>query len=105
LVSVAVRPGKVDTAVCFPVDTLDTVTDTGGASSQMQAQIRQLAGTAQMLPEDVASFSKAHEEGNLVAPEESGHVIAALALNASPEFTGQFISWDSEKCRDFWDSK
>ncbi|KAI0702898.1 short-chain dehydrogenase [Cytidiella melzeri] len=85
LVFVAVRPGKVDTA--------------------MQAQIRQLDGTDKMRPEDVAIFTKAHEEGKLGAPEESGHVIAALALNASSEFTGKFVSWDSEECRDFWDSK
>ncbi|KAI0773445.1 short-chain dehydrogenase [Irpex lacteus] len=85
IISVAVRPGKVDTA--------------------MQAQIRQLAGTDKMRPEDVAIFAKEHEEGKLVAPEESGHVIAALALNASAEFTGKFVSWDSEECRDFWDTK
>lgn len=71
----------------------------------MQAQIRQLSGTAQMRPEDVASFVKTFQEGKLVAPEESGHVIAALALNASQEFTGKFVSWDSEECRDFWDSE
>ena len=71
----------------------------------MQAQIRQFAGSAQMQPEDVAMFTKAYEEGKLIAPEESGHAIAAMALNASQEFTGKFLSWDSEECREFWDSK
>lgn len=70
----------------------------------MQVAIRQLEGTDKMRPQDVASFIQEHEEGKLVAPEECGHVIAALALNASHDFSGKFVSWDSEECRDFWDS-
>ncbi|KAI0347254.1 short-chain dehydrogenase [Trametopsis cervina] len=85
IVCVAVRPGKVDTA--------------------MQAQIRGLTGTDKMRPEDVAEFVKSYEEGELIHPEESGHVIASMALNANREFSGQFISWNSEECRDFWDTK
>lgn len=72
---------------------------------QMQAQLRQLAGTDQMRPEDVAIYIKAYEEGELIDPSESGHVLAALALKAPKELTGKYVSWDSEQCSDFWECK
>ena len=46
-------------------------------------------------------FVKAHSEGKLVKPEDAGHVIAALALQADKGFSGQFVSWDSEECSRF----
>lgn len=42
-------------------------------------------------------FVDAFHNGELVKPDEPGHVIAALSLNASPEYSGKFLSWnDSE---------
>lgn len=70
----------------------------------MQAQLRQLAGTEQMRPEDVAKYVKEHEEGRLMDPSESGHVLAALALGAPRELSGKYVSWDSEDCSAFWDT-
>ena len=64
-----------------------------------------MTGTEKMLPNDVAKFVKEHEEGTLVRPSESGHVIAALALKATKELSGKFVSWDSEECSEFWDTK
>ena len=72
---------------------------------QMQAQIRQLTGTDKMRPEDIASFVNEYDEGKLVDPMESGHVIASLAIGATKEPSGRFVSWDSEECREFWDTK
>lgn len=72
---------------------------------QMQAQLRQLAGTDQMRPEDVAMFIKEHEEGRLVDPSEVGHVLAAMTLYAPKELTGKYVSWDSEECSDFWETR
>ena len=71
----------------------------------MQAQIRQLAGTGKMLEEDVAKFVNAHDEGKLVDPMDSGHVIAAMAVHAGKALSGKFVSWDSEEASEFWDSK
>lgn len=85
VVAIAVRPGKVDTA--------------------MQAQIRSLAGTNKMREEDVAKFVNEYDEGKLVDPMDSGHVIASMAVTAGKELSGKFVSWDSEEARDFWDSK
>ena len=71
----------------------------------MQAQLRQLAGTGQMRPEDVAVYVREHEAGKLLDPSETGHVLAAMVLKASKELTGKYVSWDSEDCSEFWDSK
>ena len=71
----------------------------------MQAQIRQLVGTDKMRPEDLDIFVSAYDEGKLVDPIESGHVLATMALSAPLELSGKFVSWDSEECRDFWDTK
>ena len=67
----------------------------------MQAQIRSLEG--KMRPEDMAIYIKEFQEGRLVDPSDCGYVIAGLALHAPREFSGRFVSWDSEDCRDFWD--
>ena len=77
IIPVAVRPGMVDTA--------------------MQAMLRGQGGT--VMPEEQRQmFLQAHAEGKLVKPEDAGHVIAALALHATKELSGQFVNWDSEEC-------
>lgn len=80
VVSVAVRPGMVDT--------------------NMQATLRAV-GAVSMTEASYEFFVKAHAEGKLVKPEECGHVIAALALWAPKSFSGQFVSWDSAECAPF----
>jgi len=49
-----------------------------------------------MAPNDLAKFIKLHETKTLVRPEDSGHVIAALAINATQDLSGKFVSWDEE---------
>ncbi|CAL1700765.1 unnamed protein product [Somion occarium] len=80
VVSVALRPGMVDTP--------------------MQAQIRE-SGAPHLTEQDFTKFSSAYAEGKLVKPEDSGYVIAALALRAPKSLSGQFVSWNSEDCKDF----
>lgn len=65
----------------------------------MQAAVR--GATGYMASADQERFLKAHREGKLVRPEDSGYVIASLALNASKTLSGQFVSWDSQECADF----
>jgi hypothetical protein len=63
----------------------------------MQEAIRQ-AGAAVLPKAFHDGFIRVHAEGKLVKPEDCGHVIAALALRATPELSGTFVSWDSEEC-------
>ncbi|KAF8165276.1 hypothetical protein B0H34DRAFT_780231 [Crassisporium funariophilum] len=75
---VALRPGMVDT--------------------NMQRTLRTIGG-AHMNDHEHKFFVQAHTEGKLVKPEDCGHVIAALSLQASKSLSGQFVSWDSEECK------
>ncbi|KZV76106.1 NAD-P-binding protein [Peniophora sp. CONT] len=80
VISVAVRPGKVDT--------------------DMQGQIRS-GGNGHMDQAVYDSFVCEHNEGKLLPPDQPGHVIAKLALSAPAALSGQFVSWDSEPCAPF----
>jgi len=80
VVSIALRPGMVDTG--------------------MQEALRS-TGAAHMKEQDHARFIEAYSSGKLVKPEDSGHVIAALAVKADKSLSGQFVSWDSEQCADY----
>ncbi|KAI0677585.1 short-chain dehydrogenase [Trametes maxima] len=78
--SVALRPGMVDTP--------------------MQGLIRS-RGPSTMDSEILKRFTDAHEKGELVKPEDAGHVIAALALKAPKSLSGKFFSWNGEECKGF----
>lgn len=69
-------------------------------ASQMQALLRE-KGPENMPPKEMQRFVQAHTEGKLVKPEDAGHVIAALSLQAPKSLSGQFVSWDGEECKDF----
>ncbi|KAH8105882.1 short-chain dehydrogenase [Cristinia sonorae] len=77
---VALRPGRVDTP--------------------MQAVLR-AEGAGTMADTVHQDFVQAHAEGKLVKPEDCGHVIASLALNATKDLTGEFVAWDSEPCKPY----
>jgi hypothetical protein len=66
----------------------------------MQSFIRSDGGSA-IPDQERQRFINAHNEGKLVKPETIGHVIAALALRATKDLSGQFISWDSEECKPY----
>ena len=65
--SVSIRPGMVDT--------------------EMQRELRE-----DHHPEISAKFTTVHQEGKLLKPEQPGHVIARLALDAPNELSGRFIT-------------
>lgn len=78
--TVAVRPGVVDTA--------------------MQGAIRE-RGAEHMTEKDHARFTGLHQEGKLVKPEEAGAVLAALALRGTQDLSGSFVSWDADEMKSY----
>ncbi|KAL8682825.1 MAG: hypothetical protein Q9186_001154 [Xanthomendoza sp. 1 TL-2023] len=80
LTSISIRPGVVDT--------------------QMQIDIRDLH-SALMDEKDVTKFQTLHRQGQLVKPEEPGHVIARLAVGASKQLSGQFLDWAAPELADY----
>lgn len=68
--AIAVLPGMVDT--------------------DMQREIRQ-DHVDNMPYEAVSMFIKAHRDGKLRKPEQPGHVMAKLVLDAPYELSGRFI--------------
>ncbi len=73
ITSVAISPGRVDT--------------------DMQKELRE-KGT-EMLKKEYDTFKADFEEGRLVKPEQSGGVIAKLAVSAGPELSGKYFKWDA----------
>ncbi|KAG1474740.1 hypothetical protein G6F56_000170 [Rhizopus delemar] len=73
--AIAIRPGVVDT--------------------DMQVAIRSTGKEA--MGADHAKFIQLHEEGQLVRPEQPGHVLAALANGAPKELSGFMYNWNDEK--------
>jgi NAD(P)-dependent dehydrogenase (short-subunit alcohol dehydrogenase family) len=76
IVAVNFRPGKVDT--------------------DMQATIRK-DGLAGMPAEDHAQYVRFYQDGELLQPELPGRALAALALYAPAEWSGDFIQWDEDR--------
>jgi NAD(P)-dependent dehydrogenase (short-subunit alcohol dehydrogenase family) len=79
IVSVALRPGVVDTA--------------------MQAQIREEGGGA-MTPERSAYFRRLKTDGELLDPAVPARTIAWLALSAPAELSGRFLEYDDPRLSD-----
>jgi len=71
VISVSIRPGTVDT--------------------EMQRELREVHHTA-MDKKDAEKFAGLKSSGSLLRPDQPGHVIAKLALDASPELSGKFIT-------------
>jgi NAD(P)-dependent dehydrogenase (short-subunit alcohol dehydrogenase family) len=70
--SVSIRPGMVDT--------------------EMQRALREDHATA-LDAEMHSKFTGVHKDGKLLKPEQPGHVMAKLVLDAPKEFTGRFYSY------------
>ncbi|KAI5481428.1 hypothetical protein MNV49_004184 [Pseudohyphozyma bogoriensis] len=75
IVTVAVRPGVVDTS--------------------MQLLIRE-SGQKVMTDADYKKFKGFHEAGELLKPSQPGGVIAGLALTADSKLSGTFVNWNDE---------
>lgn len=79
ITALAIRPGVVDTG--------------------MQGVIRE-TGDQGMDPEEHRRFLEFHSTGELLRPSDPGRVLAALALEAPPAWTGRFLSWDAPEIRE-----
>ncbi|PKY00331.1 NAD(P)-binding protein [Aspergillus campestris IBT 28561] len=73
--SVSIRPGMVDT--------------------NMQRELREDHKTS-LEPQVYAKFATVHKDGKLLKPEQPGHVMAKLVLDAPRELTGKFLSWNDQ---------
>ena len=71
ITTIAIRPGRVDT--------------------EMQRELREDYHD-RMSKEDIEFTVKIHRNGELLRPEQPGHVVAKLALGAPRELSGQFIT-------------
>ena len=80
--TVSIRPGVVDT--------------------DMQKSIREVHHTS-MDAKDAAKFSELKSTGGLLKPEQPGHVMAKLVLDAPKDLNGQFLSWNDQKLAEFQD--
>ncbi|KAG9584766.1 NAD(P)-binding protein, partial [Aureobasidium melanogenum] len=78
--TLSIRPGVVDT--------------------DMQISIRNVHNT-NMDAKDAAKFKELKETGGLLKPEQPGHVMAKLALDAPKDLNGKFLSWNDEKLAAF----
>lgn len=82
ITSIAIRPGTVDT--------------------DMQRDIREKHSSF-MDATDAKKFAELKSSGSLLKPEQPGHVMARLVLDAPKELSGKFVQWDAEELRAFQD--
>ncbi|EGP88903.1 unnamed protein product [Zymoseptoria tritici ST99CH_3D1] len=80
VVSLAIRPGVVDT--------------------DMQKDIRE-KHSGGMDAGDSKKFAELKSSGGLLKPEQPGHVMAKLVLNAPKGLSGQFLTWNAEELNTF----
>lgn len=69
--SVSIRPGMVDT--------------------EMQRELREDHATT-LEPQVHSKFMTVHKDGKLLKPEQPGHVMAKLVLDAPSKLSGKFFS-------------
>jgi NAD(P)-dependent dehydrogenase (short-subunit alcohol dehydrogenase family) len=80
ITAIAIRPGTVDT--------------------QMQQDIREKHDKA-MDTNDAKKFAELKSSGSLLKPEQPGHVIAKLVLDAPRDLSGQFLQWNADELKAF----
>lgn len=80
ITTLSIRPGVVDT--------------------EMQREIREKHNTA-MDEADAARFAELKKTGGLLKPEQPGHVMAKLVLDAPKELSVKFSTWNAEELRSF----
>ncbi|KAL1886312.1 hypothetical protein Plec18167_000241 [Paecilomyces lecythidis] len=75
ITSVSIRPGMVDT--------------------EMQRELRE-DHVNNLEAEVHAKFTGVHKEGKLLKPEQPGHVMAKLVLDAPSSLSGRFLTWNDK---------
>ncbi|KAJ9645897.1 hypothetical protein H2201_006030 [Coniosporium apollinis] len=78
--SISIRPGVVDT--------------------EMQRELREIHHTS-MDKKDAQKFAELKKNGGLLKPEQPGHVMAKLAVEAPRELSGRFLSWNDDNLKAF----
>ncbi|RDK46547.1 NAD(P)-binding protein [Aspergillus phoenicis ATCC 13157] len=78
--TISIRPGMVDT--------------------EMQRELREDHATT-LEPQMHAKFTTVHKDGKLLKPEQPGHVMAKLVLDAPNELTGKFFTWNDKALEAF----
>ncbi|KAJ5624765.1 Short-chain dehydrogenase/reductase SDR [Penicillium lagena] len=78
--SVSIRPGMVDT--------------------EMQRALREDHATT-LDNEMHSKFTTVHKDGKLLQPEQPGHVMAKLVLDAPMDLSGRFLSWNDKELETF----
>lgn len=78
--TVSIRPGMVDT--------------------EMQRELREDHATT-LEPQVHSKFTTVHKDGKLLKPEQPGHVMAKLVLDAPNSLTGKFLSWNDKELAGF----
>ena len=78
--TMSIRPGVVDT--------------------EMQQSIREKHNNA-MDEKDAKKFAELKATGGLLKPEQPGHVLAKLVLDAPIELSGKFVTWNAEELSAF----
>ncbi|OJJ47407.1 hypothetical protein ASPZODRAFT_25455 [Penicilliopsis zonata CBS 506.65] len=73
--SVSIQPGLVDT--------------------EMQREIREDHATT-LDPQFHSIFTTVYKDGKLLKPEQPGHVIAKLVIDAPKSLTGKYLSWNDQ---------
>ncbi|KAJ5101419.1 hypothetical protein NUU61_003641 [Penicillium alfredii] len=80
ITSVSVRPGMVNT--------------------EMQRELREDHATT-LDAEMHSKFTTVHKDGKLLEPEQPGHVMAKLVLDAPKDLSGRFLSWNDKELEAF----
>lgn len=80
ITTIAIRPGTVDT--------------------EMQRDIREKHNNA-MDASDAKKFAELKSTGSLLRPEQPGHVMAKLVLDAPKELSGMFLQWNADELKAF----
>lgn len=97
VISVALRPGVVDTDVGGP---MRVMYNPSSLWRQMHTLLRTTGGES-MSAKDYQKFLNYRAKGELLSPDLPGRVIAALSLEAPPSLSGQFVTWNDESCTFF----
>lgn len=80
IVSIAIRPGVVDT--------------------EMQRDIREKHHET-MSSSDAAKFAELKRSGGLLKPEQPGHVMAKIVLSPPRDLSGKFLTWNADELKSF----
>ncbi|EEA22672.1 hypothetical protein TMatcc_001514 [Talaromyces marneffei ATCC 18224] len=81
-------------------DVTSVAIDPGLVDTEMQREIREDLVTT-MDPQFHLLFTTVHKDGQLLKPEQPGHVIARAVIDAPKSLTGKFLPWNDQALEAF----